>query len=815
MLELSDKPVYRFADVEVDTPQGCIRRGGQEVHLREQSFSVLLYLLERRGRMVTKEELFEHIWGGAAVSDNALTQCVLEIRRSLGDDSRPYTLLKNFPKKGYRFVGPVEVVYPEGGATIEVEEITAIRIEYEREVAAEGSPLGVAGRRQFAGAALNAVGGAAAEALTLRPRASVPFRTRLALAGCGLAALVLAALLAFQGAGQPADEQRREAVSVSPHAPGRRVLVVTFFENRTGDPQADWLREGLADMLITELSGSQGLAVLSRQQLHLLLERAGHLPGQDIRLDEALGVARGVAAEVILTGSFARVGEKVRVDAQLYDARSGQMLAAEQTVADEAGLLFTQLGILSAKLTAHLGQPAAAAGGGARLAAALTDNLEAYRYYSLAVEKARGMQSREAIELLERAVRLDPEFAMAHARIGYAYAVTWNFPDKGKPYLERAFKLSGRLTEKDRLYIAAWYAIAEFDYPGAIKAFREIVARYPLEVEAYQRLVRLLRAEGRHEEAVEAARQALAVDAGAAELYNALGLTYSELGRHDEAIAMLRRYVELAPGEPNAHDSLGMGYQWAGRYAEAVEEYERALALAPGFDVALVHLGNAYFQQGRYREAVETFQRYVEAAPSDGERARGHASIAYVQLRKGEFDEAKRAARVSLRYANFGLAYFVALGRGDLVTAEAATQEYEARLNKKADRGARFSPRESFWLRGHLALRRGQAAEAVENFSAAVRHRPLGWHLDPLEDCLANAYLELGRLDEAVAEYERILRLNPHYPLASYHLGQAYERQGRRGPAAAAYQQFLRTWHNADADLPEVADARNRLEGAR
>ena len=78
-------------------------------------------------------------------------------------------------------------------------------------------------------------------------------------------------------------------------------------------------------------------------------------------------------------------------------------------------------------------------------------------------------------------------------------------------------------------------------------------------------------------------------------------------------------------------------------------------------------------------------------------------------------------------------------------------------------------------------------------------------------DCLVNAYLELGQFDEAIAEYERILRLNPNYPLAQYHLAQAYEREGRQVQALAEYERFLQTWKDADADLPEVTAARKLL----
>jgi tetratricopeptide (TPR) repeat protein len=79
------------------------------------------------------------------------------------------------------------------------------------------------------------------------------------------------------------------------------------------------------------------------------------------------------------------------------------------------------------------------------------------------------------------------------------------------------------------------------------------------------------------------------------------------------------------------------------------------------------------------------------------------------------------------------------------------------------------------------------------------------------EDCTANAHLELGRFDEAIAEYERILKLNPNYPLVHYHLGQAYERKSDRDQAHAEYQRFLRVWRDADADIPEVGHTRKVL----
>src|SRR2546429_1563301 len=111
--------IYRFAEIEVDTGQGCVRQNGEERHLRQQTFQVLVYLLEQKERLVTKDELLQNIWSGTAVTDDALVQCVMDIRRALGDDSRRPRFIKTIPKLGYRFIaeldpGQTERVLPLG-----------------------------------------------------------------------------------------------------------------------------------------------------------------------------------------------------------------------------------------------------------------------------------------------------------------------------------------------------------------------------------------------------------------------------------------------------------------------------------------------------------------------------------------------------------------------------------------------------------------------------------------------------------------------------------------------------------------------------
>ena len=117
-----------------------------------------------------------------------------------------------------------------------------------------------------------------------------------------------------------------------------------------------------------------------------------------------------------------------------------------------------------------------------------------------------------------------------------------------------------------------------------------------------------------------------------------------------------------------------------------------------------------------------------------------------------------------------------------------------------------------WFFRGLYILKSGPAEEAIQNFKQAIGHRPQTWNVDAFEDCLANAYLRLGRFDEAIAEYQRIERLNPNYPLVHYHLAQAYERKGQHDRARREYARFFEVWKAADADIPELVSARKALE---
>lgn len=749
MSPLPAPPIYRVNDLELDIVRGCLRRNGEEIHLKPKAYQILAYLLAHRDRLVSKEELLDQFWKDTAVSDDILAQSIAEVRRALGDSTRDPLYLKTIPKRGYRFVAEVEeVLAPDLVAT---EQITTVQVR--EEYSSEGRIIGQ--RWLIVGALVVAI-------------------------------IVMSALWWRQShPGLPAP------------VAGKRQIAVLRFENRTGQPDLDWLADGLPDMLTTTLSRSPALDVLGREQVSLWmgrLEQAG--------LQGAMELARRSQAQIAILGSFARLGASIRIDAQVYDGRKGSLLAAESIVAEKPEQILTQVDAMAARLAVHLaGKPAR--DNAPALGSPMTDNLEAYRYYSLGMRKAEAFQTREAVELLKKALALDPNFVMAYARIGYAYVLGPSNLSEGRLYLEKAFRMSGKLTGKDRRYILAWYAIANLDYPEAIRKYSDLIENYPYESDAYHQLARLLRGESRHEEAADVLRRALAIHADESRLWNTLAAVSSQMGRHEEAIRMALRFVELEPGEPNAYDSLGLAYQFAGLYEKALEAFSKALSLKPDFEIAGLHRAMVYAAIGREKDALRECLDRSAAAESGFDRWRYGGAEAWIYWRRGEMSRARAAVLKAHRDLPKDLESW---NPAELLVSSGAARPRE--ITPAPGRASRFGLRGQFFFAAQEARQRNRPEEMLADLREALRYRPEWGSSEPLEDVLADAYLSLGRLDEAIAEYERSLKLFPGMARAPFHLAEAYRRKANLVAAKAQFREFLELWKHADPDLPEVAEAR-------
>lgn len=767
--------IYRIDQIEVDVSRSCVRRHSIEHVLRYQSFHVLLYLLECSGRLVSKEELIARIWHNAAVTDNALTQCIAEIRKALGDDSRNPTYIKTVSRAGYRFMAPVTLLAEEGISK------SGLQNAGEKHVSEENAPA-FASRAAPESASLlpsvapalriSVVPSAVDSSPAVSARSWPPRGIYLVLAACCITLILL---------GIAAEAHRRissQPPHVIPLATGRS-LAVMYFENESQRRDLEWLQQGLTDMMITDLSRSGELHVLSRQQLSLLTDINGKQDGQ-VSFDQAMHIAQSVHAADFLTGSFTELDGQFRIDIQLHDARNGQIIFADHSLFQNPSSILDQVDVLAAHLANAMALNTSTK---PNIAEVTTRNVEAYQYYSSGVEKAQEFESAPALTLLKQATKLDPKFAMAYARIGYTYALTDFAPEKGRPWLEKALRLSGRLSEEDRLSIRAWYAISRADYDTAAQTLNRISQLYPQEPEAYWRLALLLRAEERPEEALAVLHRGLGMSPDDKNLNNTLGFVLLSLHRYIEAIDACQRYADLAPDEPNAHDCLGMALQQSGNYPAAAAEYGRALALNAAFDPSIIHLGDLYYQTGEYQRAIEQYSRYIQVADTSNARALGYGNLATVYLAMGQMQNAEQAAASEVKNNPNAVwnSLAIALKKSDHATSQRLEQTLLKGIPSQ-ERGTPGDQRTRFYYQGYIDLQQGDSQKALTEFKMALQHLPPTSGMNSYEDCLANAELQLGDFGDAAAEYDRILRLNPNYPFARARRAQAQAHLSSQTP---------------------------------
>jgi TolB-like protein len=193
-----------------------------------------------------------------------------------------------------------------------------------------------------------------------------------------------------------------------PRIAGHDPVLVLYFENQSRTPELDWLRAGLADMAIADLSRSPRINVLSRQQVANLAARFGWKTEDPQGLEEAVRIAKRARARVLLLGSFAKLGDKIHLTIQIH-RDDGSFVKTETATANDPAQIIGQMGVLSAKVMRDLGAEAVRQ----QAPLPITNSLEAYRYYSLGAERIALLDAPEGTQLLKRAVALDPEFAVA------------------------------------------------------------------------------------------------------------------------------------------------------------------------------------------------------------------------------------------------------------------------------------------------------------------------------------------------------------------------------------------------------------------
>jgi TolB-like protein/DNA-binding winged helix-turn-helix (wHTH) protein/Tfp pilus assembly protein PilF len=550
--------IVRFGVFEVDLHTGELRKQGLKVKLHGQPVQILALLLERPGELVTREELKEKLWPADTFVDfeHGLNAAVKKLRAALEDSADNPRFVETLPRRGYRFIPPVEGLGQAPPAQVAPEVPTA------------------------------------------------PVR-RARFQPAWLAALAVVALLAVL-LGLNVGGLRESLLGGT--APGEITSIAVLpLENLSGDPEQEYFVDGMTDALISDLGKIEALRVMSRTSVMQYKEGRKPLPE----------IARELNVDAVVEGSVLRAGEHVRITAQLMRAAPEQHLWSRSYERDLRDILALQREV--ARAIAQEIKVAVTPEEETRLAGGRPVNPGAYesflrgRYYLNSMTND-GVEL--AIKYFQRAIEKDPNYALAYARLAEAYCVVGG---RGllprNEAITRSMAAAEKALEMDPMLGEAHASLAinrysyDFDWSGAEKAFKRAIELNPNNTNAHYWYSLYLHSLGRSEEGVAVVKQSLELDPLSPRMNRRLGFAYTFARQYDQAIDQYRKALELQPHAIQAHSDLGRAYLQKGMHEQAIAEFQKAVDLG-GW---MKHdLGYAYAVTGKREEAVKTLEELLE-----------------------------------------------------------------------------------------------------------------------------------------------------------------------------------------------------------
>ena len=531
--EARQKTIRLAEGYELDMAAYELRRSGDVLKLERIPMEILLFLIEQRERLVTREEIADRIWGRDVNvdTDNSINGAIRKIRRVLRDDSDSPRFIQTITGRGYRFIAAVEAQTPTADRSLE-----PVNDEPESVPRLEASKSGV--------------------------------RRKAVLLAATVLLVALAGVLFFG----PSFSAR-----VLPPR-GRLMLAVLPFENLTGDPAQDYFSDGMTEEMISQLGNldAQHLGVIARTSVM-------HYKHTEEPLDQ---IGRELGVQYVLEGSIRRDSDKVRITTQLiqlkdqthvwarqYDRELGHLLGLQGEIAGEVSVE------IQPALWGH--QPVTQA----NQQAVSPQNYEAYDLYL----KGQYFWNKRTIEGFERAIDYyqqaiakDPNYARAYAGLADSYALLAPYSlVSPMEYMPKARAAALRALELDKDLPEAHTALAlivqnyDFDWQTSEREFQRSIELNPNYATAHHWYAEHLMWRGRFDEALresERARQLdplsliIAADNGAILLYSR---------QYDRALEKLRTVRELDPTFPRVTGLMLRAYEEKGMFAEASADLEK------------------------------------------------------------------------------------------------------------------------------------------------------------------------------------------------------------------------------------------------
>jgi TolB-like protein/DNA-binding winged helix-turn-helix (wHTH) protein/TPR repeat protein len=593
---LSVNDLYRFGRFVLDSRKRTLSRADLPVPLTPKAFDVLLFLAQNPNRLVTKEELLQAVWGDTFVEEGNLTQYISHLRKALCDNSDDTRLIVTIARKGYQFTANVTVA--EAAETPRQATVAVFT--------AEGSQIDTQ---------------AVVENPTDEATPRAPRHWRKA-AFVGASAVLLVAICFASW---------RHFRAITPPRPQKIMLAVLPFENLTGDPNKEYLADGLTEETISQLGrlNPEQLGVIARTSV------MGY-KHKDERLDQ---IGRDLSVQYVLENSLRESGNHLRLTAQLIQVKDQTHLWSQDYDYPAKDILNVQDDV--AKAVVHEIRVRLTSEQQAELAQSHPVNPEAFDAYLQGhyyFERDTDKDADMAAKYFERATQIDPSYALAW--VGLSRALNWQvniglIPSeeghrRAREAVERALALNPNLAQA-HTQMGRIKQQTDFDWVGAAASSQRAVALDPGNPEVVRAAALSATILGRVDEALPLFRRAVDLDPLNADSWEQLAEIEFFMGRLDEAVADFKKALELNPDVVAAHKNLSEIYVIKGRPQQALPEIE----LVRDDSVRAFLYPIVHYALGREKESVAALSEYVAKY-----HANGAYQIAQVYAFRNQSDEA-------------------------------------------------------------------------------------------------------------------------------------------------------------------------------
>jgi len=765
-------------DYDLDLRAYELRRDGHAIKLERIPMDLLVLLVERRGELVTRDQIIERIWGKDVFLDTngSINSAIRKIRQAFRDHPEEPRFLQTVSGRGYRFIAPIVIPVGEEALPDQV---------------APGKP-----QETSAGTQAKIAAPAARGRRWAGPAAAVTL------------AFAAAAVVASVGYFKHARANRLTAEDT---------IVLGDFANSTGDPIFD---DTLKQALTVSLRQSPFLNVLSDGKVSKTLKLMTLSPATPLTSAVANEVCQRAGSKAYVSSAIGSLGSEYVVGLKAVNCHSGDTLAQEQVTAAKKEQVLAVLGGAATKLREELGESLTSIQKfDVPLTEATTSSLEALRFYTQGLKTWNTKGEREALPYLKRALELDPKFASAYVSLGTVYN-NLEQPGLAVESMSKAYELRERASERERFYILGhYYHDVTGECGKASAVYEQWKQEYPYDPTPRTNLGNIYMEFGKLEDSLAQHREALRVEPNGVLIYENLSLVYYDLNRLDDANEMVKAALARKMDDANLHLMPVQIAFFKGDSATIEKEMKWGMGKPGVEDAFLATLADIEGSKGHIAKARDLTRRAVDSAVRSGSKETAAFWLGLGALREAEVGNLPEAARRADAALTLGPNLY-SQGLAAIVFARAGK---DRRASEIADQLNRDRPLDtlvqSYWLpsiRAILQLNRHDAAGAFQTLQVT-----LPYELSTGQPVVAlypffqrgQALLMLHRGPQAAAEFQKALDHGTlitftSLSLAHLQLARAYAESKEIEKARSAYKDFLSLWQDADSDNPIYVNAK-------